>query len=49
LPPERYDDWLHADAAASHDFLLPWPAHRLTTIGSGDAPVRSTAQQGLLF
>jgi putative SOS response-associated peptidase YedK len=49
LPPERYDDWLRADAAASHDFLQPWPAHRLTALGSGDAAVRSTGQQSLPF
>ena len=49
LPPERYDDWLRADAAASHHFLQPWPAHWLTALGSSDAPVRSTGQQSLPF
>jgi putative SOS response-associated peptidase YedK len=49
LPPERYDDWLRADAAASHDFLQPWPAHQLSAMGSGAAPVRSAAQQSLPF
>lgn len=29
LPPERYDDWLRADAQASADFLRPCPAQAL--------------------
>ncbi len=29
LPEDRYDDWLHADATRSADFLRPYPAQEL--------------------
>jgi putative SOS response-associated peptidase YedK len=29
VPPERYDDWLQADASASGEFLKAWPADML--------------------
>ena len=32
LPPERYSDWLHANAAQSIDFMQPWPAERLLAL-----------------
>lgn len=31
LPPERYDDWLRANARDSGDFLQAWPAQSLAT------------------
>jgi putative SOS response-associated peptidase YedK len=30
LPPERFDDWLRADAAHSRAFLEPYPAERMS-------------------
>lgn len=35
LPPQRQDDWLHADARHSADFLLPYPAEELQVIARG--------------
>ena len=32
LPPERYSDWLHANAAQSMDFMQPWPVDRLLAL-----------------
>jgi putative SOS response-associated peptidase YedK len=36
LPPERYADWLRADAATRDDFLVPYPAQALRVAGPQD-------------
>lgn len=34
LPPQRYDDWLHAGARDSLDFLQAWPAEELQAVAA---------------